>query len=151
MTTNPRVVVGVDGSPASLAALRWAADQAELRGGSVEAVTCWEYPRQYRNILVAIEDFDWADCARATLAAAVTEVGLDTNRAFRGYVRHGHPANVLVDASLGADLVVVGCRGRGGFAGLLLGSVSQYVAAHACCPVVVIREPEDTSSVPVPE
>lgn len=143
MTTHSRIVVGVDGSPASLAALRWAQRQAELTDGSIEAVISWEFPTQYRNILLTIEDFDWEDSARSTLTTAVTEVGVDQSRAFSGFVRQGHPAQILVDASAGADLLVVGSRGRGGFAGLFLGSVSQYVAAHALCPVVVVREPED--------
>lgn len=150
MTTDPRIVVGVDGSPASLAALRWAVQQADLTGSSIEAVISWEFPTQYENILLTIEDFDWEDSARSTLITAVTEVGLDTNRAFRGCVLQGHPARVLVDAAAGADLLVVGSRGRGGFAGLFLGSTSHYVAAHASCPVVVVRDPEDTTPVTTP-
>jgi nucleotide-binding universal stress UspA family protein len=148
MTTTSRIVVGVDGSPASMAALRWAQRQAELTGSSLEAIISWEFPTQYRNILLTIEDFDWEDSARSTLITAVTEVGVDQNRAFRGFVRQGHPARILTDASVDAELLVVGSRGRSGFAGLFLGSVSQYVAAHASCPVVVVREPEDTDADP---
>lgn len=146
MTTDSRIVVGVDGSPASVAALRWAARQAELTGSSLEATISWEHPVYYGNEVLYDEQFDWAGLARSALARAVTEAGTDEAAAFRAFVVEGHPAAVLVDASAGADLLVVGSRGHGGFTGLFLGSVSQYVTAHADCPVVVVREPERLSS-----
>ena len=140
MTTHPRIVVGVDGSPASVDALRWAARQAELTGSALEAITTWEYPAQYGSeVLLYAQDVNWADLAQTTLATAITEAGSSALTSCIQTVTEGQPAHVLVSASAEADLLVVGSRGHGGFAGLLLGSVSEYVIAHATCPVVVIR------------
>ena len=144
MTTPPRIVVGVDGSPASVDALRWAAEQTELTGGTLEAITSWEYPTQYGSQLMYAENVNWADLAQTTLATAITDAGSSTLTSCTQTVTQGQPAHVLVDASAGAELLVVGSRGHGGFAGLLLGSVSEYVIAHAACPVVVIRHPDPT-------
>jgi len=146
MTTPPRIVVGVDGSPASVDALRWAAEQTELTGGTLEAITSWEYPTQYGSQLMYAENVNWADLAQTTLATAITDAGSSTLTSCTQTVTQGQPAHVLVDASAGAELLVVGSRGHGGFAGLLLGSVSEYVIAHAACPVVVIRHPDPTAA-----
>ncbi|MDQ2739028.1 MAG: universal stress protein [Actinomycetota bacterium] len=134
-----RIVVGVDGSPESLEAIRWSARQAELTGCQLEAVIAWDFPTpspfefgaEGRNI-------DWAQNARTVLDAAVTRI-LPPGTAITSSVIQGHPAEVLVSAAAGAQLLVVGSRGHGGFAGMLLGSVSDYVIAHATCPVTVIR------------
>ncbi|GAA3719102.1 universal stress protein [Microlunatus aurantiacus] len=139
MTTSSRIVVGVDGSPASVSALRWAARQAALTDSSLEATISWEYPMQYGNELL-YEGIDWVDLARSTLATALAEA--DPGMEINSVVTEGHPAQVLIAASADADLLVVGSRGRGGFAGLILGSVSQYVTAHASCPVLVVRAPD---------
>jgi nucleotide-binding universal stress UspA family protein len=142
-TSNPPIatvgiVVGMDGSPQSEEALRWAAAQARLTGQQLHAVIAWEVPINFGVAVMA--DLDWrqdsADLLRKTIAHVLPEA--DGDRVER-HVRQGHPARVLLDAAAGADLLVVGSRGHGGFAGMLLGSVSQYVVAHAPCPVVVVR------------
>lgn len=138
----PRIVVGVDGSPASVDALRWAARQAALTGAAVEAVISWDYPSTSGMEFGSL-DIDWAGNARAALADAL-HVGLgdDASGVIRTVTR-GHPAEVLVAAAQGADLLVVGSRGHVALPAMLLGSVSAHVAARASCPVVVIRHIPD--------
>lgn len=132
------IVVGVDGSPSATQALRWAVAQGALTGQPVEAVVSWEYPTAAAWTASGL--FDWAADAADILRAAVAEVvGEGSAAQVTQRVVRGHGASVLVDASADADLVVVGSRGLGGFDGLLLGSVSQHVATHAHCPVVVVR------------
>lgn len=140
MNTTPRIVVGVDGSPASVTALRWAARQATVTGSSLDAVISWQQPINYGNQMLYVEDFDWAEVAGSTLDAAITAAETDQTLTCTRRVIQGHPAQVLLDASTGADLLVVGSRGHGGFAGLLLGSVSSHVIAHSACPVLVTRD-----------
>ncbi len=137
-----RIVVGVDGSPASVEALRWAARQAGLTGAVLEAVTSWQLPTSYGADIFRA-DVDWAANAQVALDTACREAGDCAPPAAQRTVTQGQPAHVLVDASADADLVVMGTRGHGGFAGLLLGSVSEYVIAHAKCPVLVVRHQAD--------
>jgi nucleotide-binding universal stress UspA family protein len=134
---SPRVVVGVDGSPASLDALRWAAKFADMSGARIEAVTAWQYPVP---IGWAMPDWDPEKHARKLLIAAVNEAyGSERPSDMSLLTREGNATEVLVRASAGAVLLVVGSRGRGGFAGLRLGSVSERCAAYARCPVLVIH------------
>lgn len=140
----PRIVVGVDGSVESLAALRWAIAQAELTGSTVDAVIAWELP-------VPATGYGWAPLTKAecdkcveiatkAVQEAISQVtGPSGNPLVRPVVRAGRPAQVLLDASAHADLLVVGSRGHGVFADILLGSVSQHCFHHAKCPVVVMR------------
>ena len=138
-----RIVAGVDGSASSLEALRWAFRQAELTGSSVDAVIAWEPPAASGLGwgVAMVDDTDYAELAAKTVADAI---GLAADPASRVRVRsmvgEGNAAQVLLDASAGADLLVVGSRGHGGFASALLGSVSQHCTHHAHCPVVVIRD-----------
>ena len=134
-----RIVVGVDGFESSADALRWAIHQAKLTGAVVEAVTAWQVPAG--TGLVAETDMpDYQDDARLVLTEAVTQMCMiDTEVEVRPRVVQGRAALALVDAAEGADLLVVGCRGHGGLAEALLGSVSQYCAHHASCPVVIMR------------
>jgi nucleotide-binding universal stress UspA family protein len=138
------IVVGVDGSPEAAAALRWALDEARLRGTTVEAVRAWMFPMA-DAIHAAAADVLVRDIAQASeeqLDRAVDDVaGLDPGVKIERRVVEGPPARVLAEAAVGAELLVVGSRGRGGFAGLLLGSVAQQCVHHAPCPVVVIRRP----------
>ncbi len=136
------MVVGVDGSPASIDALKWATRQASLTGAAVEAVIAWQYPMMSGGYPIATE-VDWPSTAQEVLDTAVTEAfGAHSDQVSRTVIE-GHPAKVLIDAAADADLLVVGSRGHGGFAGMLLGSVSEHVAAHAHCPVLVIRHSSD--------
>ena len=133
-----RVIVGVDSSDASKRALRWAADYAVAMKAPLEAVAVWEMPATY-GWVTTLEHPDPDTYALAGLGAVVAEV-VGESPAVTTTVERGHAAQVLVKASKRADLLVVGSRGRGGFAGLLLGSVSQYCVQHAHCPVVVFRD-----------
>lgn len=138
-----RIVVGVDGSHSSKEALRRAVRQAELTGSSVEAVIAWHYPEEvggygYRPVSPAgLADF--SDTAGQTLADAIEDaVDPATSVPVSQSVVEGNPASALLKASAGADLLVVGSRGLGGFASALLGSVSQHCAHHATCPILIV-------------
>jgi nucleotide-binding universal stress UspA family protein len=135
-----RIVVGVDGSGSSMAALAWAVQQARLTGAVVEAVTAWEFPSAY-GYAVPVLDVDFEELATRTVRDAIAEVmaGADAG-SIRYKVVEGNAAKVLIDESAGADLLVVGSRGHGGFVEALLGSTGQHAVHHATCPVVVIRE-----------
>ncbi|MET9087458.1 universal stress protein [Streptomyces sp. NPDC004237] len=135
-----RVVVGVDGSPSSYAALRWALRYAGLVGGVVEAVAVWELPGLYGWSGPAVDmDVD-AEEARDRMRQELTDVlGPDEAASVRSHLVHGNASDVLLRAAEGAEALVVGSRGRGGFARALLGSVSQHVSQHATCPVVIVR------------
>ncbi|MFG2123679.1 universal stress protein [Streptomyces sp. NPDC048710] len=138
--SEPRVVVGVDGSPSSYAALRWAVRYAGLVGGTVDAVAVWELAGLYGWSAPAVDlDVD-EDDVRQRMRQELTDVlGADAAGAVRTHVVHGNPADVLLRAAEGAEVLVVGSRGRGGFARALLGSVGQHVSQHAKCPVVIVR------------
>lgn len=143
---TPRIVVGVDGSPSSQAALRWAARQAQLIGGSIDAVCAWDTPSMSGWAGPATEpDFD-VEVAERGLVEEINTVFGDTRPAeVRELLVRGNPSEVLLSAAEGAELLVVGSRGRGGFARALLGSVSQQCAQHAPCPVVIVRPPSQTA------
>jgi nucleotide-binding universal stress UspA family protein len=134
-----RIVVGIDGSPSSELALRWAAGQAGLTGQELHAVIAWDFPVPYDPPLP--EDVNMGREAAGSLEKTITTIlgDADAHRVVQR-VTQGHPAKVLIDAVRDADLLVVGARGHGAFIGMLLGSVSQHVIAHAPCPVVVVHE-----------
>ncbi|MFD8597864.1 universal stress protein [Kitasatospora sp. NPDC059646] len=140
-TAERRIVAGVDGSDSSRAALRWALRQAALTGATVEAVITWEYPAVY-GWGMTLTETDFTTAAEQTLAKVVEEES-DPARpvAISSRVECGNAARVLLDAARGADLLVIGSRGHGGFTGALLGSVGQHCVQHAPCPVVVVRDP----------
>lgn len=140
-TAEPgRIVVGVDGSESSLAALAWAARQAHFTGSTLEIVMTWEWPSSYGWAVPVPDDFDPEEDVRKALESAT-----ETVRAQYPDVRvdprvvSGHPAPILVEASKGADLLVVGSRGHGEFVGMLLGSCSEYCATNGHCPVLIFR------------
>ncbi len=135
-----RIVVGVDGSVPSKQALVWACNQARLTGARVEAVIAWQLPAAYGYPL-PVSDLNWRELATQVITDAIAEARPPGGQPEISYtVAEGHAAQVLLDASAGADLLVVGSRGHGGFVEALLGSVGQHCVHHANCPVVVIRD-----------
>ena len=148
----PRIVVGVDGSPSSRTALRWAVRQANLTNGTIDAVMAWETPivLQSYNMgpIYVDQDGGFEEDAKKTVEAVISEeVEPADSQRVRRLVINGHPAQVLLDVAAGADLLVVGSRGHGEFAEALLGSVSQNCVHHASCPVLIMRgEPGQAAS-----
>jgi nucleotide-binding universal stress UspA family protein len=139
---GPRIVVGVDGSEGSRAALAWALREGTTRGAIVEAVMCWTaggLPRVgHRGGLGSGRD------ATVLLDRLLNEAQKPPGgvcAAIKPIVIEGHPVRVLPESSIGADLLVVGSRGYGAFVGSVLGSVSLAVASRATCPVAVIPDP----------
>ena len=137
------IVVGVDGSPNSRAALNWAAAEAAEHGSELIVVNAWEHTLLPPAGSVSVSEHYVPDPSQRTADDLVRvikeELGDDPPVTVQPRVKQGAAAKVLINESLEADLLVVGNRGHGGFAGLMLGSVSQHVAAYAKCPVAVIR------------
>jgi nucleotide-binding universal stress UspA family protein len=151
-----RFVVGVDGSPTSREALRWAIDLATTTGVTVDVIGAWSHPANFEWTvrttnygLITVPELPTAEhiksAVRSSLADMVAE--LDSQGAtVTQHVVEGHPADVLVEAAKDADLLVLGRRGHGRVAEVLLGSVSQHCIQHAPCPVVVVpvHEPDES-------
>jgi nucleotide-binding universal stress UspA family protein len=136
-----RIVVGVDGSKPSVDALAWAAQQAQLTGAVLEVITTWEWPTSYGFGLVVPEGWNPSQDAQKVLDDAIESLGqVHPGVTIRPRIIEGHAAPVLVAVSEGADLLVVGSRGHGEFAGMLLGSVSEHCVTNAHCPVLVLRQ-----------
>jgi len=138
-----RIVVGIDGSESSKRALAWAANEATIRGVPLEVVITWELPTTYGWAAPLPEDLDFEADSRRVAEDAVKEViGPDAESRLDLTISivEGHPAAVLLREGETAALVVVGSRGYGSFAGMLLGSVGQHLTAHAKCPVVIVRD-----------
>lgn len=136
------IVAGIDGSDGAALALEFAASEAKLRDSDLRIVCAWHVPVQVYAGAMVVPDIEPEALAVATRAAAERQAAevLDTHPDVRHQLvmREGSAAVVLVEESQRAELLVVGSRGRGGFAGLLLGSVSQQCAVHAVCPVVIV-------------
>jgi nucleotide-binding universal stress UspA family protein len=137
------VLVGVDGSLGSRRALAWAANEARQHNAELHVLTAWLPPVPPVGIGYAGYVTDLPDAgqiaAREQADTVERELGDSPDVMVKQETIEGHAAERLIEASADADLVVVGCRGHGGFTGMLLGSVSQHLAAHAKCPVTVIR------------
>lgn len=134
-----RIVVGVDGSQAAREALRWAIDEARLRNAIVEAVYAWHQPFMAGFMMEGELDLGhYEEEAQKILDSAVDGMNDRGDVTIERKLVAGSAAGALVDEAKGAALLVVGSRGRGGFSGLLLGSVSQQAAHHAPCPVAII-------------
>jgi len=145
--SGPRIVAGIDGSESSASALRWAIRQAALTGATVDAVIAWHYPDLATSGMAvgAIEPaygFFRENAEKIAADAVSSTLNPASDVPVHARVFQGHAAQVLLDASASASLLVVGSRGHGGFAEALLGSVSQHCVQHASCPVVVVRGPD---------
>lgn len=140
-----RIVVGVDSSQTSLKALRWAMEEARLRGSELELVHAFPRPELIGMTMVVTlpSDDELREASEQVLSEALDAVGGPGDLTVSRRVGAGGPASVLVEAAEDAELLVLGSRGLGGFRGLLLGSVTQQVIAHAKCPVVVITPDEE--------
>ena len=139
------IVVGIDQSIEAKAALRFALEEARFRRASLLAVHAMDPFGTYPSLAVDVSAVHRA--AEDLLENVVSEVtGADDGVEIDRRVVEGAPGAVLVAEARGADLLVVGSRGHGGFAGLLLGSVSQQCAHHAECPVVIVRTPSAKSA-----
>lgn len=140
------VIVAVDGSPAAGNAVDWAADEATLRGVDLEILHAWEWK--------AYEASDWYGHLLHNQSTETVHTAAERARHRRPdlhvttTIEHGPAEDVLTGATERAGLLVMGNRGRGGFTGMLLGSVSQAVAAEAHCPLLVVRASEDGSAQP---
>lgn len=161
MPEKGTIVVGVDGSPGSDAALHWALTEARLRGSEVRAVHVYQPPRSALGdaaaggpgvapAVLSAEESErlWSATereARGVVEEALRRAGADAAAGLevRQEAVEGPAAQTLIEAGRGAELLVVGSRGRGGFLGLLLGSVSQQCAQHPPCPVVILPPPEE--------
>lgn len=137
--SNEPVVVGVDGSPDSGRALKWAADYARMCEAPVHAIALWDLPPDFGFPM----NFGEEDCSRLAdqtgvmLDRTVRDVLGDDSQVVQ-QVKRGHPAAALVEASKSAQLLVMGSRGHGALIGMLVGSVGHYCAQHAQCPVVLM-------------
>lgn len=143
-----KVVVGVDGSETSRAALRFAAGEAAAHDAELQVVHAWEASPPGAGVgsppagLGGAGSQAQRDAAEQLLGQVLKEeLGDAQPTKLRQTIGRGSPAKVLLDAAEDASLLVVGSRGLGGFAGLLLGSVSQKLTHHAGCPVVIVRPP----------
>ena len=137
------IVVGVDGSASSRKALTWAAAEAAEHGADLVVINVWEHTLLPPAGSVSVSEHYVPDPSQRTaddlLKVIREELGEEPPVLVQAQVKQGRPAKVLIEESAGAELLVVGKRGHGGFAGLVLGSVSQHVAAYAKCPVTVVH------------
>lgn len=147
---KPRVLVGVDASPGSVEALRRAVDEARWRDATLEVVYAFAPPERSAAFPAMPADDSEAELERAQQRAAEwldqwlesLEIDFAGVELDKRVVANRKSATAIIDRSGDADLIVVGSRGRGGFAGLRLGSTSEQVTRHAQCPVLVVRERE---------
>jgi nucleotide-binding universal stress UspA family protein len=132
-----RIVVGVDGSEHSNEALRWALKEAECHSGMVTAVLSWQVP--FLSFPGAFDRDELEKVYKDFLIETVSAIAPTPAVPLETLVAEGDPTEAMVEASKGANLLVLGTRGRSAFAGLLLGAVSQGAAATAHCPVVLVK------------
>ncbi len=139
------IIAGVDGSEESRTALHWAYEEAAHHGASLTVVMTWHPPALPQTPPYgALTEKDYESQPRLEALGVLDGLvaGLEKRNPevdVRTAIEEGNPAKVLIERSKGADLMVVGSRGHGGFAGMLLGSVSHHLVSHAECPVVVVR------------
>ena len=138
-----KIVVGVDDSRNARAALRWVLDNA-ASDDEIIAIHVWHLPIAGGFETSMLDPSTFEDGAQETLAYVISDVATDAEaERVQQHVMAGQCANVLLDVAEEADLLVLGARGHGGFAGLLLGSVTNTIVHHAPCPVVIVPDDAD--------
>lgn len=139
-----RIVVGVDGSEGSRRALDWALEEAAKRAATLEVVHAWTYPTggELAGLPWKLSRADFEKTARLVLEQAIAGSAPQAGAHIELLLIEGQAVRSLLETANGADMLVVGSRGRGGFGGLLLGSVSQQCAYHAPCPIVIVPSAE---------
>jgi nucleotide-binding universal stress UspA family protein len=141
MTNNPRIVVGVDGSALSTNALEFAIEETQLRHGHLHVT--YAYPSMERPVTGSTgkDYYEQVEAAAREFMEGIMKSAPSTEGLEVEWLAvPGNPAEVLIEASDGAALLVVGSRGLGGFKGLMMGSVSTQCVHHSHCPVLVVRE-----------
>jgi nucleotide-binding universal stress UspA family protein len=143
-TGQELVVVGIDGSAQSVRALGWAARYATAAGARLHALLAWHYPDAAGQAPVGVAPEPVRHQTEAQMQATLNEAIAKVYAAQPGpevetRLGYGHPAQVLIEASKEADLLVLGSHGHGAFTGMLVGSVSIHCVTGAFCPVVVVR------------
>ena len=138
-TPRPLVVVGVDGSPSSLRALDWAAHYVEPTHAVLRVVTAWQWPLMFGPLIFPEKVNPKIDAEDIQARALERRFGSELPSDVEALVVEGHPTPTVLNAAKGAELLVLGTRGHGGFGGLLLGSVSEHCARTAECSVVIVR------------
>lgn len=145
---SQKIVVGVDGSPASIEGLRQAQLLAVPLGAEIDALACWVLPNMYDStVAVGIEGFK-EHAEEVLRQALITVFGPERPPYVHAHIVEGPTRSVLIEASKNASLLIVGRRGHGGFTGMLLGSVSSACIAHAHCPVLVVHQQETQAAQP---
>jgi nucleotide-binding universal stress UspA family protein len=148
------IVVGIDGTPPADAALIFALDEARLRNLPLRIVCAWELPAiEYAGAALAPTSDLATEAqhhAEQVLEHAIETIGHAPGVQIETVAAHGHPPAVLVEQCEGATLLVVGTRGRGGFASLVLGSVSQAVAHRGVCPLAIVHSPRNETPTETP-
>ncbi|MDA3644721.1 universal stress protein [Saccharopolyspora indica] len=138
------VAVGVDSSASSVRALVAAAEEARRRNTVLHVVRAWSLRTAPRpadcppNVMPSMEEFQ-RSVEEDTDRIVKAKLGEHGDLQVEFHIVHSPSPQALLSASKGADLLVVGHRGRGGFAGLMLGSVAEQCVRHAACPVLVVR------------
>jgi nucleotide-binding universal stress UspA family protein len=134
-----RIVVGVDGSPCGDQAVDFAAHEAARWGALLHVISAFEVAPNASWVVLPLEPYE--ETAAASVSAALSRIhDLEPDVVTKGEHVHGAAGNVLVEASKGASLLVVGSRGRGELASLVLGSVSEHCLHHVdACPIVIVR------------
>ena len=142
---SERIVVGVDGSESSKEALTWAARQAKLTGAPLTALSAWQDTSIWGRSPGWLPGVDPATATGEALEEIIGEVlGSEHDIDLQTTVVEGHPGPVLTEESKSASLIVVGRSGHGEFVGMLLGSVSEFLATHSHCPVTIVRDRYET-------
>ena len=140
------IVVGVDSSKPSVAALQWAIQEAKLRNSTLDIVVSWDYPVMATTepLIVPQPDRDTlVHSAEVTAARMLETAHLDeAGIVYTVHTPEGRPGEELVALAANADLLVVGSHGSSAFKELLMGSVSSYCAHHSTCPVVLVKAPD---------